>query len=445
MTIHTKQIAAIHVADAPTDAKAIGFSLKGPRVWNLTMAAGFGAAALVFSLWAHAEGKEKADLPRYAGALAFAPDGTLFVGDNISSAVFAYKTGLEQPALIDPKSAPLEVESIDKRIAPVVHGKHGQVEINGMAVHPISREIFLSISRVSGGIVTPAIVKVSASGKISEFDLHSPGGSEFRIKDAPTPDQHFADRAGQWPVPSSEKYHQKAKTSMRSMTIVDMKFHDGELFIAGISNEEFASTLRRVPYPFSDEISETKIKIYHDAHAQWETRAPIRAMTFAQVDGKDTLVAAYTCSPIVLIPVEDLKNGAQIEGHVIGDMGNGQPLSMFTFKFNGEDSIFVTNAAHDPRIIPIASLQHAKVRTEADSPHHMILDTTGLPAGVVGKAVMFVGSSLHADLLNGKFIVSLTRNANTGALTLEALPTYPLPAGLDAIWSEFDFPPRKST
>ena len=79
-------------------------------------------------------------------------------------------------------------------------------------------------------------------------------------------------------------------------------------------------------------------------------------MTFAQVDGKDTLVAAYTCSPLVLIPVEDLKDGALIEGHVIGDMGNGQPLSMFTFKFNGEDSIFVTNAAHSPRIISLATL-----------------------------------------------------------------------------------------
>jgi hypothetical protein len=227
------------------------------------------------------------------------------------------------------------------------------------------------------------------------------------------------------------------------MTIVDLKFHNGELYIAGISNEEFASTLRRVPYPFTDAISETKIKIFHDAHAQWETRAPIRAMTFAQVDGKDTLVASYTCSPLVLIPVADLKNGAQIEGHVVGDMGNGQPLSMFTFKYNGEDSIFVTNAGHDPRIIPIASLQHAKVMTEADSPHHFISDTTGLPAGVVGNAVMFVGSSLYAASLNDKFIVSVTRNAKSGKLTLEALPGFPLPAGLDEIWAEFDFPPLK--
>lgn len=410
---------------------------------HLSIAAGLGVAALTFSLWAHAEGKEEGDSPKYAGVLAFAPDGTLFVGDNISSAIFAYKTGLDQPEPIDAKIAPLDIESIDNRIAPVIHGKLGKIEINGMAVHPTSRDIFLSVSRTSGGIVRPAIVKVSPGGKISEFELNSPGRSEFKIKDAPMPDQRFADRAGQWPAPSSEKYHQKAKTPMRSMTIVDMKFHNAELYVAGISNEEFASTLRRIPYPFTDGMSETKVKIYHDAHAQWETRAPIRAMTFAQVDGKDTLVAAYTCSPLVLIPVEDLKNGAQIEGHVIGDMGNGQPLSMFTFKFNGEDSIFVTNAARNPRIISLATLQHAKVITEADSPHHMILDTSGLPAGVIGNAVMFVGSSLHADLLNDKYIVSLTRNTNSGALVLEALPTYPLPVRLDEIWAEFDFPPVK--
>jgi hypothetical protein len=219
------------------------------RFANASRRIGALAAVSLSLLPISASAKGKADVPRYAGALAFAPDGTLFVGDNVSSAVFAYKTDTDQARPDDPKTPPLDIESIDDRIAQVVRGQGGKVEINGLAVHPTSHEI-----------------------------------------------------------------------------------------------------------------SETKVKIYHDAHAQWETRAPIRAMTFAKVDGKDTLVAAYTCSPLVLIPVEDLKNGAQVEGHVIGDMGNGQPLSIFNFKYNGEDSLCVTNAAHDPRIIPIADLQKARVR-----------------------------------------------------------------------------------
>jgi hypothetical protein len=223
-----------------------------------------------------AAAKGKTDIPQYAGALTFSPDGTLFVGDNVSSAVFAYNTGQDKPQPLDPK-APLQVEAVDIQISQAMKGKPGKIEINGLAVHPTSREIYLSVSRTSNGTTTPAVVKVSLSGKISAFDLNAADRSEFAITDAPTPDEHFADLAAHAVAPGPEKYHAKARTSMRSMTIVDMKFHNGELFIAGISNEEFASTLRRVPYPFTDKVSETKVKIYHDAHSQWETRAPIRS------------------------------------------------------------------------------------------------------------------------------------------------------------------------
>ncbi len=157
-------------------ANSIMKALSAP---HLSIAAGLGTAALTISLWAHAEGKEVGDSPQYAGALAFAPDGTLFVGDNISSVIFAYKTGRVQAAPIDAKLAPLDIDSIDNRIAPVIHSKIGKIEINGMAVHPTSRDIFLSVSRTSGGIVRPAIVKVSPGGTISEFELNSPDRTEF--------------------------------------------------------------------------------------------------------------------------------------------------------------------------------------------------------------------------------------------------------------------------
>ena len=67
-----------------------------------------------------------------------------------------------------------------------------------------------------------------------------------------------------------------------------------------------------------------------------------------------------------------------------------------------------------------------------------------MPAGPVGKQVLFVGSSLRADLFSDRFFVSLTRYADTGDLTLETLPVAPLPARLDKIWVEFDFPDVES-
>jgi len=56
-------------------------------------------------------------------------------------------------------------------------------------------------------------------------------------KDLPDPDKIFRSLAGEWPVPSAEYYDEKARTPMRSMAIVDIKFHDGELFVSGVSNQ----------------------------------------------------------------------------------------------------------------------------------------------------------------------------------------------------------------
>jgi hypothetical protein len=371
---------------------------------------------------------------QYAGALTFSPDGVLFVGDNVSGAVFAYPMGASTaPAAVPP----LEVDGIDGRIATLLKAPKSSVHINGMAIHPISHDVYLSVAVGAG---SPAVVKVSPAGALSLVDLARAKPTSWTITDAPTPDEHFRDRTGDWPVPAGAQYRQKAMTPMRSMTIVDMKFHNGELFVAGISNEEFSSTLRRVSYPFDGRSSSTAVRIYHVAHERYETRAPIRAMQFATIDGVDTLIAAYTCSPIVLIPTSELKDGAKVTGRTVGDMGNGQPLSLISVSFNGEPSLFATNAGHSPRIIPISGLQKAMAYLPDNSPHGGVGDwRPEYPLGPVGKALMFVGSSLYADKLDDKFLVSVTRDSDSGSLNLEAVPTFPLPIKLDEIWAEFDF------
>jgi len=376
-------------------------------------------------------------LPRSTGALTFSPEGVLFIGDNVSSAVFAYPIDDRGPAAASDRP-PLDIDGIDARVARLLRVPSAQVSIHGLAVHPVGRSVYLSVTHGRGAQARPALVKVAWDGQMSTVALRAPH-THYVIPNPPRPDARFRDRAGDWPVPGAEKYHAKAKTPMRSMTIVDMKVHGGELFISGISNEEFASTLRRVRYPFAGEGSTTQVRIYHVTHRRYETRAPIRAMAFANVDGQDTLIAGYTCSPLVLLPVADLKDGAKVTGRTIGDMGNGQPLSMVPVKVFGQDMIFVTNAGHGPRMIPVAGLHKAVAYVPENSPKNPSDLAPEFPLGPVGKSVMFVGASLHADRLNDKFLVSLTRDARSGSLNLEALPVAPLPMKLDQIWSEFDF------
>jgi hypothetical protein len=98
----------------------------------------------------------------------------------------------------------------------------------------------------------------------------------------------------------------------------------------------------------------TQLEIYHLAHGLYETRARFRTMQFATIDGEDTLIAAYACSPLVTIPVSALKHGAKVRGKTIGDMGNGQPISMVAFRDGDEDKLFITNLGRGPVIVPLS-------------------------------------------------------------------------------------------
>lgn len=52
-----------------------------------------------------------------------------------------------------------------------------------------------------------------------------------------------------------------------------MEFYKGELIVAGLSNEDFNSVLRRLPYPFEGEESISSVEMYHIAHDQYESRS----------------------------------------------------------------------------------------------------------------------------------------------------------------------------
>lgn len=377
--------------------------------------------------------------PQSAGVLTFSPDGVLFLGDSKLGAVFAFETERgTAPASLDP----FLFESIDEKIAAALGVTVKSLVMNGMAVHPVTREPYLAVGVRNGDRLEAAVVSVSLAGEVRPFDLSSSKVTVHQLSDVPDEDKTFTSRAGFFPVPPAAVYDEKARTPLRSMTIVDLKFHAGEVFVAGVSNQEFSSTLRRIPYPFTGAASETQLEIYHLAHGQYETRAPIRTMQFATIDGEDTLIAAYACSPLVTIPVSELTHGAKARGKTIGDMGNGQPISMVAYRDGEEDKLFITNVSRGPVVVPLSGIRSAEGFTPENRPAQgpMLDQSPFMPAGPVGKQVLFVGSSLRADLFSDRFLVSLTRYADTGDLTLETLPVAPLPARLDKIWVEMDFP-----
>ena len=373
---------------------------------------------------------------KFAGALTFADEGVLFVGDNHSGAIYAFEIPAVKPR---GQTVPRSIRNIDAKIAELLGVRSGAVEINDLAVHPISKEIYISVTRIESFASQPAIVTVSVDHEIRLLDTSLLTFQKQDLTEFPDAHTTFTVRAGGrgGPLPRDMA---KGAVTVRSLAIMDLEYHDGELFVAGVGYNNFRSTLRRMPLPFDGTEAVAAVEMYHIAHDQYESRAPIRAMSVQEVDGKPQLVAACTCSPLVLVPLEELTDGSKISANTIVDMGNGQPLDMVPFRRGDQTMLFVTNNSRSPRVIPVDGLSRAEAVTHEDFERGAKLDMHPLmPFGPAGKAVMFEGVPLHLALLDDEFFVSLTRDAPTGDLNLDINPTR-FPNRVHNLYAEMDLP-----
>lgn len=259
-----------------------------------------------------------------AGPLTFGPDGILFVGDTKGAAVFAIDTG-DRAAVATKK--PVRVKDVASKVAGMLGTDIRNVQINDLAVNPASGTVYLSVSRGRGPNALPVIVRINADGKLDELSLDNVRFARAEVPNAPAP---AARQRGMDP---------------RSESITDLAYVDGRLFLAGLSNEEFSSRLIAIPFPFSAEgIDGASIEIYHGAHGRLETRSPIRTFVAYRIDNQPYLLAAYTCTPLVKVPVADLKAGAHVMGKTIAELGNrNRPLDMIVYKKDGKDFILLAN------------------------------------------------------------------------------------------------------
>ena len=256
-----------------------------------------------------------------AGPLAFGPDGILFVGDSAGGAVVALDTNDRTPAY---SAVKIDVQGIDTRIAALVGVTPGQIMINAVAVNPISRNAYMSVSRGPGPDALPLIVRVDGSGAITILPLTKINHASASLMHTPEadPDRQYR----------------------RMLTITSLAYLNGNVMVAGLSNEEWSSTLRSIPFPFGKAEQISTLQIWHSSHGQYETEAPVRTFVPYTIGGQPYILAAYTCTPLVKIPVSDLKPGAKVEGVTIADLGrHNQPLEMIPYRKDGHDYILIAN------------------------------------------------------------------------------------------------------
>jgi hypothetical protein len=313
---------------------------------SLSLAAG-AVVALVLAAPAAAEMKQGRPALKSAGPLAFTPDGILFVGDPQAAAIFAIDT---QDTAGDPSSVELNVEHIDAKVAAALGTTADDITINDVAVNPASGTAYLSVSRGRGPDGTPVIVKVDGHGGISELSLDAVAFDKAELPNAPE-DRVVEGRRG--------------RQNDRLESITDLLFLDGKLYVAGLSNEEFASNLRSIPYPFEGANEGASIEIFHGNHGQYETRSPVRTFTVVDIDDAPHLLAAYTCTPLVKIPVGLLNPGEKIRGTTVAELGNhNRPLDMIVYNKDGETFVLMANDARGVMKIPMAGVAAAEAITD---------------------------------------------------------------------------------
>jgi hypothetical protein len=329
-----------------------------------------------------------------AGALAFGPEGILFVADTKGAAIFALDVKDNQS---DTASVAFEVKNLDRTLASFLGIGASEVVINDMIVHPLSQNIYLSVSRGRSADATPVLIKIDRKKEISEVKTDNILFSKAEINNAPAPEEKTS-----WGAPK------------RAMAITDLQYFDGDLYVAGLSNEEFASRLRSIKFPFKNSQSSTSVEIFHTSHNRFETHAPIETMLPLTLNNQPSILAGYGCAPLARFSVAELKSQKHVKGATVAELGGGsRPLDMILFKKNGEDYVLIANSNRSVYKMKVANIEASPALT---TPVDGIFVSSGTPYVATG----YIGV-MHIDHLNSKFVAAIQRDIQTGDLNLVSI------------------------
>jgi len=196
-------------------------------------------------------------------------------------------------------------------------------------------------------------------------------------------------------------------------TVTDMALIDGRLWVAGLSNEEFSSKLRAIPYPFTGIDGGVSVEIYHGSHGAYETRSPVYTFVPYSIAGEPHLIAGYLCTPLVKFPIAALEAGGKIRGTTIAELGNmNRPLDMIVYRKDGRDFVLMSNNSRGVMKIPADAFGAAAA---------ISAPVTAVRAGVRYETIATMKNVDQLDLLDADRAVVLARRGDAD-LDLRLVP-----------------------
>lgn len=324
-------------------------------------------------------------------ALAFGPEGILFVGDARRAEIFALDVKDEMPrGTVDD----IDIKQVDVQIAAMLGTTADAISIQDMVVNPLSQAVYFAIHLADG---TPVLMKTMGE-KFVLVALDAISYSKIGLEKAVEVDAK--DGRGR---------------SLRQWAISDLAYYEGKVMVSGLSNEEFSSTFRSIPFPFGTEQAYSSLEIYHAAHGRYETYSPIKTFLPYQLNGKSHLIASYTCTPLVIFPLDEMKTGTHSKGKTVAELGNrNTPLDIVSYEKDGKPYLLLANSSR--ALMKIDPTQIETYNEYLTTP----VEENSATAGVSFIALPYVNVQ-QMDKLSDTQILLLQRTAG-GDLNLHTQP-----------------------
>lgn len=313
------------------------------RTFNLLSIASFfgilcgihpSAAAELYSL-------EKGDVQlQSAGSLAFGPSGILFVGDAKAAKVYALNTEDE----ISSKNRSYDIANLSEKLAAAL--KLNDPAINDLAVNPVTGNAFVSVT--SGSQVS--IARIATDGSVGQLDLKNIAHSSATLPNAPE---------------DKEVGQGRRRGNPRNNSITDLAYTAGRVLVAGLAAGESPSSVHEFTFPFNESSAGASVEIFHAAHGRSEDYAPIQTFVPFNIGDEPSLLAGYICTPLVKIPVNQLKSKNRVTGTTVAELGNrNRPLDMLVYQQHGKAFLLMSNSARGVMKISTEDLENNAGLTE---------------------------------------------------------------------------------
>lgn len=255
-----------------------------------------------------------------AGPLSFGPSGVLFVGDAKAAKVYAINTDDKEGSAV----STYDVDDLAGKVA-AAYGAD-EATIVDLAVNPETGNAFLSVA--AGG--TFGIAKVTPNGKVTVLNLDKIPNASVALANAPE------DKLSQGRRPRNP----------RDSSITDVAYTAGRVLVAGLAAGDSPSAVREFDFPFNESAAGIRVEIFHAAHGRSEDYAPIQTFVPFNIGGEASLLAGYTCTPLVKIPIAKLESETKVTGTTVAELGNrNRPLDMIVYNKDGKDYVLMANSA----------------------------------------------------------------------------------------------------